>query len=73
MTHLGEIQPFPWIISNRIYIRQYRLDHHWSIEKALTGTERETVKRKCRDHLGNEYQSQKEMLKAYGINHDVYK
>lgn len=52
----------------------WRITNGWSIEKALTTDKQKPsfAKKKSIDHLGNEYDSIKEMCAAYGINHKVY-
>ena len=48
----------------------YRREHGWSLEESLTipiGS-----KKGVTDHLGNQYNSNKEMCKAYNIDYNTF-
>lgn len=52
----------------------WRRDNGWSLEDALTKPKYMPSKsRKYKDHLGKEYDSIKEMCKAYGISSSAYR
>lgn len=50
-----------------------RLELGWTLEQILTHPENNSHLIKCEDHLGNEFETQKAMLDAYGISHATYK
>lgn len=50
-----------------------RLELGWTLEQILTHPEDSSHTIKCRDHLGNEYDSQREMLAAWGVTHGTFK
>lgn len=47
----------------------YRLNHHWSVEAALTTPVRG---RKCKDHEGNVFSTEKEMCLYWNISYNLY-
>lgn len=50
-----------------------RLELGWTLEQILTHPENNSHTIKCRDHLGKEYQTQKEMLRAWNVTYATYK
>ena len=52
-----------------------RIDRGWSLEEALTGNKKKTIpkSKKCKDHLGNEYETIADMCKTYSISYGIYK
>lgn len=53
-----------------------RLKRGWSLEETLTREVKnrgECRRKKCKDHLGNEYNSRDELCKAYGISYNTFK
>ena len=60
-----------WGISRETYNK--RLSEGWSLEKALTtSVSYANNTQKCRDHLGNEFESKGAMYKAYGVSRATF-
>lgn len=78
--HLGNTYPSKnalvraYNISTTIY--DYRINHlKWSLEKTLTTPPQDTLRTtaiKCRDHLGNEFESKKAMCEYWHIPRAIY-
>lgn len=45
-----------------------RIDLGWTLKEILENPEKKAPSKPCKDHLGNEYPRQKDMLAAYGVS-----
>jgi hypothetical protein len=69
----GSIREMADAYGMKYHTLQGRLKKGWSVEDALTIPPKDTAAQKWYDHLGNEYDNQKLLCEAYGINDATFR